>query len=334
MLKMPTYAEWIRSTDAGLLTRRGADLDLVDRCLVEYDKSRNRASLEALDLAFKNWKRKNPMWNMSARNRSGALTRLSAALLERMDGMLNQQDFIWCPGIDAEMRKCGEKMIDDLGLDRTLYEGGTTGLEKFSSNAKCYILAHGHSEMPVFSTKKGKWTADQLASMLLASGLNPEIRNIEMLVCHAGESVNSIANGNALYDLMRKHQAAKAANRAAEMTRIEAEYSEVTKSDTRLKPLLYIDPVNQLLPMAAGLANSLKKLGFSHFRLTSYKAPVQQDCGEKQYKNVVSPAGVRLDLESKVSIDTRLQALTRESDYIAVMYALAKDWPDYVAVWH
>jgi len=334
MAMMPSYVDWMRTTDAGVLARRGADLDQVGAALAAYDQTRSRAALEAVDLAFKNWKRKNPGWNTSVRNRTGALTNLGKALLERVDIMLKQQDFIWCPGIDEEMDKVGKAMIRDLRLEGTLYGGGATGLEKFRSNAKCYILAHGHAEMPVFSTKKGKWTADQIASMLLASGLNPEIRKIEMLVCHAGESVNSIANGNELYELMRKHQAAKAANRPAQIAKIEAEYNKVTEYENRLKPLLYIDPDNQLLPMAAGLSNALKKLGFSHFTLTSYKAPVKQDCSEKTYQDgTVSPAGVRLDLESKVAIDARLQELKRNNDHIAVKYALASDWPEYSAIW-
>jgi hypothetical protein len=329
MVEMPTYGKWMTDTDAGVMARRGADLERVDACLADYEKMKTPAALEKLDLAFKNYKRKNPTWANSPRNRTRAMTRFNTALFERVDNLLKQVDFIWCPGVDKEMRDCSANMIKNLGLDPTLYEGGSTGLEKFGSKAKCYILAHGHEEMPVFSTKEGKWTADQLASMLLASGLNPEIRHIEMLVCHAGESVNSIANGTELYELWKKYKAANAGSKE----KISADYTKVSQSDSRLKPQLFNDPAQQLLPLAAGLANSLKKLGCSNFMLTSYKAPVKQVADAKQFKDRVSAAGVRINLQSKVSSDPRLKELWDKSDYIAVMYALAKDWPDYTAVW-
>ncbi|WP_147298039.1 hypothetical protein [Trinickia dinghuensis] len=347
---MPSYAEWMRTTDAGIVARRGADLERVDAALAAYDRTRSRAALEALDLEFKNWKRKNPRWNTSARNRNGALTNFGKALLERVDVMLRQQNFLWCPGVDDEMKRIGRGMIGDLMLDGTLYEGGATGLEKFSSNAKCYILAHANTDMPVVQTKKGKWNSAEIAAMLLASGLNPEIRQIEMLVCHAGESVNNAAAGNKLYELFRKYKAAQAAQNETLAAAVEAQYAAASALTT--DPKFYEDGSNpftesdeqrerrltkqseQLLPVAASLSDALKKLGFSNFTLTSYRAPVNTNFGAKVYENGVrSPAGVRLDLDEKRKTDPKVGALAKQGNHLAYLYALASDWPEYAVVW-
>ncbi|MCW2573516.1 MAG: hypothetical protein JWO88_3574, partial [Frankiales bacterium] len=184
MAAIPSSSDWLRNTYVGRLSRRGADLERVDAAVAEFERSRNRAALEALAAAFREWKRKNTSWITSDRNRTGALTEMGAAIAQRLDPMLEQQDYIWCPGPDDEMRECAENMIEHLGLFPRLFSGGEAGLEKFSAKARLYILSHGHSQSPAFPTDHGTWSAAQLAARLLGSVLNPEIRTIEMLVCH------------------------------------------------------------------------------------------------------------------------------------------------------
>lgn len=345
-----TYADWRKNSDAGRFSLRGSALSAVDEAYAAYDKFHGSAELKALDLAFKNYRRKNPGWTNSAANRMGALNRLHLAIAERVDILLDSQDFIWCPGIDKEMTECSENFIQHLHLSPRLYGAGQGGLEKFGAGSTCYVLAHGHAEFPVFSTKKGKWTAEQLARMLVDSGLNPDIKFIQMLVCHAGESVNNLETGSELYRLWLAYRAAD--GNAKKQKVILAAYEEAKKKGSA--PTIYHDQTvdwfqkteleneermerqsKQVLPMSAQLTNALKQLGVNSFILTSYMAPVNQDAGPKEFLSGHSPAGVRLDLTAKrrEGKNEKLNALERKNDSIAILYASARDYPEYVATW-
>ena len=345
------YADWRKASDAGRFSLRGSDLSAVDTAYAAYDKFHGSAEIKALDLAFKAYRRKHPAWVNASANRLGALSRLHLAIAERVDVLLDARDFIWCPGVDEEMTKCSENFIKHLQLVPTLHGAGQTGLEKFGSRSRCYVLAHGHAEFPVFSTQKGKWTADQLARMLVDSGLNPDIKFIELLVCHAGESVNNLEAGNELYRLWRSYRAAE--GNAKKQERIAEAYKAYAKAHGSAPTIYHDATVNWfqkdeaenlarmerqsklVLPMSAQLTQALKQLGVNSFILTSYMAPVNQDAGPKEFRSGPSPAGVRLDLEAKLreGSNAKLNALASANDWSAILCASARDHPEYVATW-
>jgi hypothetical protein len=192
--------------------------------------------------------------------------------------------------------------------------------------------------MPLFTTKAGKWTADQLADLLLATGIDQTIRNITMLVCHAGESVNTIENANAMMDLSVQFASASE-ERKAELNK---KYEEIKQSAR--EPGLYertgdsLEDIesqsNLLLPMAAQLSAALKHRGFSHFQLISFKAPVMQNFGEIEvqcslHKYIKLPAGIKLDLRSKRNSNAKLYK--KSPSYVG--NAPASQYPEYTAIW-
>ena len=181
---------------------------------------------------------------------------------------------LWCPGVDQEMRNFGQQFITNFGLDGTLYAGGQGGLGDFVPQAKLWILCHGHARMPRFTTSAGRWSAPELAALLAADGLPKAQRDIELLVCHAGESVNSKANAKRLLGLQAKADRHKARGRQIPAG-LQAKYKKASAAGQQ--PQFYESAANAsalLLPMAAQLSQALKDEGFTHFRLISYKAPV------------------------------------------------------------
>lgn len=187
--------------------------------------------------------------------------------------MLITEDHIWGPIPDVEMKKRAEKYIKDFGLHTTFQENGVCDLAKFSPHSKLYILVHGNSQMPLFQNSNGKWSASQLALMLQADGLPKDQRDIELLVCHAGESVNDKVTGSKLLKILAKFQIAKSQDKSTK--EIKDKFDEVAKKGS--KPSFFeSDPETLLLPMAAQLAQALKLLGYTNFRVISYKCPVAQ----------------------------------------------------------
>jgi len=188
------------------------------------------------------------------------------------------------------MRKVGQQFIVNFGLDGTFYEGGKGGLGDFVPQAKLWILCHGHERMPRFTTSAGRWSAQELAALLAADGLPKTQRDIELLVCHAGESVNSKANAKKLLGFQAKADRHKARGRAIPAG-LQAKYKKASAAG--LQPQFYESAANAsalLLPMAAQLSQALKEAGFTHFRLISYKAPVSMFANGK---------GVHIDLSSR-----------------------------------
>lgn len=341
MPTIPPLDHWLRRSSKGLIDKRSARLQRIDTALRAYHVSSAPKTLELLADALRDYKRAKHGWFHSARNRHRALSDLSAAVSERMEATRLQEAYIWCPGIDAEMQGVGANMIENLKLHPTLHTAGAD-LSRFSVKARLHILAHGHSRMPLFTTKAGRWTADELAGMLLDCGLSTEIRHITMLVCHAGESVNTIENSRTLMDIQARFNAAKAAQDEAQKALLTEAFNQAAsgaraprfyeRADDSAQAIARQS--EQLLPMAAQLSAAMKKLGFSHFALESYKAPVNQSASPMTYfGGRKTDAGIRLDLTSKVDDDPQLKKLWEASDHVAVAYALASDHPQYKAVW-
>lgn len=212
---------------------------------------------------------------------------------------LSAQAHLWCPGMDEEMEYIGLTYVDRMGLFPEILVGGSGGLDNFTASSKLYILAHGHSRMPLFKTQSGSWTAKQLVDLLVSDGLPKDQRDIELLVCHAGESVNTIENAGELMKLRAKALAKKSAGK--DLSSVMRKYDRVQQRG--MKPGFFEgeDASSMLLPMAAQLTAELKAAGFTNFRVISYKCPVAQYCPDGK---------VHLDLKDKggswgVSVEDR-----------------------------
>lgn len=205
-------------------------------------------------------------------------------------GPLLLQNVIWCPGLDDEMRSRSQRYIDALpNMYPRVLEGGKGGLVNFDPRAKLYILSHGHSRMPMFTTKAGRWTAAQLADLLVQDGLHKDQRDIELLVCHAGESVNTREGGTKLMAIAQQASAAKSQGNNNKVETLRKKFESL--SAKQQQPVFFeTNPEKLLLPMAAQLSQALRERRFTHFRIISYKCPVAQ----------FSPDGhVYLDLRPK-----------------------------------
>lgn len=186
------------------------------------------------------------------------------------------QNVLWCPGLDPEMRGRAASIITALpNMYHQVLEGGKGGLGDFFPTVTLYILAHGHSSMPLFTTKAGTWTANQLVDLLVRDGLSHEQRDIELLVCHAGESVNTREGAAKLMNI--RDQALKAKDQG-KLSKFEEFKKKFAKLESQKQPAAFFetDPEKLLLPLAAQFSQALKNSGFTHFRITSYKCPVAQ----------------------------------------------------------
>lgn len=199
-------------------------------------------------------------------------------------------DHIWCPALDNEMRTAGGRYVDSMNLYAEVLEGGRKQLEKFTPTSKLYIVCHGHSRMPLFKTGGGTWTAQQLVDLLVADGLPKDQREIELLVCHAGESVNTVENADKLLKLHGKAQALKALGKS--FASLGEKFKKTQAKGMQPSSFEGKDASKMLLPMAAQLSSSLKNAGYTHFRVISYKAAVAQYCQDgKVYLDLSDKGG-------------------------------------------
>ena len=82
---IPTHKDWISRTALGFNKPRSSDLKLVDEALLKFERERNGTALQALDKAWRGWKRtKVPSWQASERNKGGILVQLDDAIRERL----------------------------------------------------------------------------------------------------------------------------------------------------------------------------------------------------------------------------------------------------------
>jgi hypothetical protein len=181
---------------------------------------------------------------------------------------------IWCPSFDTEMTGLMKNFISSYpNMHPTAMEGGAGGLDAFESTGTLFILAHGNEQIPVFMSNKRSFTAPKLAEMLELDGLAKDWREIELLVCHAGESVNSAKVGNQLLDLRGKSLQAQEQGDMKNANKFRQAFGNVAKKSQPPTPFTRKD---QLLPLAALFTQALKERGYTNFRLTSYAAPVAQ----------------------------------------------------------
>lgn len=175
--------------------------------------------------------------------------------------------------------KIVKKEDTHVGLGRSL--------NKVDVRDKLYLLCHGHSQLPLFSTTVGKWSADELADRMVSDGLKTTLREIEMLVCHAGESITTKSAAKERMTLYHRFLGAKTKNDQKAMNKIAKKFDSVVSKGP--KPSFFTHE-NQVVPLCAQFVQSLKNRGFQYIRVTAYKCPVAQYFGDGK---------VHLDLKTK-----------------------------------
>jgi hypothetical protein len=299
---------------------RSRRLNAVVEAINNYVAGPNRDQLRTIERRWEEWRKEDPK---EYADRGKPLEAdLRAEMLQGSAKELEIYKAIWIPGPPnapgGPPGPPGPQGVELVGLDRLarnfvrtapnmkqdVVHSGQRGLADLHPQSKLYILAHGHDHMPLFCNDNGtKWTASQIAGMLRDDGLSLEHREIELLVCNAGESVNTKSGSHAMMKLRSDVNWAKQRNDQAKVEQLNEEYKALAERAPAPQPFER-DPERLLLPLAAQLAADLRRRGFTHFQLISYKCPVAQ---------YVDPGGgVYLDLTSKggsfaVPVATNLQ---------------------------
>jgi hypothetical protein len=197
---------------------------------------------------------------------------------------------IYCPGLDTEMQGNLDSLVYYKWVDKAdVHVGGSLSLGRVDPQWKLYILCHGHAQLPLFSTKAGKWSAKELATLMLNDGFKNTHRSVELLVCHAGESITSEKASEQRMAIYHQFKDAKTAGNDVKAGKLAKKFDQVAAKGP--KPSLF-NHEGQVIPLCAQFVQELKNLGFQYVSVTGYKAPVCQYYAE-------GAGQVLLDLESK-----------------------------------
>ncbi len=326
--------------------RRETTLLILDQYLLAYNRSKNRLSGLSLDKAIQDYKKAVPGWQSSSRNRTGLMARTFHTVARECVPWMEQRGFMWSPlHTELTISNGARSCITGYNLFGTWQGGGEplTDLSQMGIDSTLYIMAHGHGQMPAFKIDKTIWTPQQLTDELIKDGLRTEHRFITMLVCHAGESVNSKSAGERLLAIQQDNDAAKAqiatlspradagnagaASAVAALTARRAAngvaFAAITAGGSGYRHAEHWESLasqaDQLLPMAAQLSAAMKAKGFNNFVLKSFKAPVV---------NIPKNGKLCLDLSyARANGDRRLTfPLPAGVDWDEVPAELVPDW--------
>jgi hypothetical protein len=143
---------------------------------------------------------------------------------------------------------------------------------QFKPTQKLYGIAHGDPRMPIFRTDK-TFSATELADLLVKDGLSLEQKEIELLVCHAGESVNTTKRSQYLMTMRNKIVETRKVNTdtASQLSnRLQAE----TQKEKRPEFYDAQHSSGRELPLGAQLVQALKGHNFTNLLITCYQAPI------------------------------------------------------------
>lgn len=180
---------------------------------------------------------------------------------------------LWCPSVDNDIKSIAKQALKKLSdIYPRLLEGGKKELSQFNPTQKLYIMAHGDPRMPIFRTDK-TFSATELADLLVKDGLSLDQKEIELLVCHAGESVNTEKRSNFLMKMRNKILETRTVNADA-ATRLSNRLQSETQNE---KAPEFYDAKNSSgreLPLGAQLVQALKNHNFTNLVITCYQAPI------------------------------------------------------------
>jgi len=225
-------------------------------------------------------------------------------------------NFVYVPdGRDTEMGSLANQL--NYFHEFNKLSGGERTLNQVSSSDRLYLLCHGHGEMPVFCLTKipesgtKSWTAGEMADLLVSDRLSKQIKEMQLLVCHAGESVADIKEAQFLLNLRVRAKEANEQHNKKLYEKLRKQYDSFVKKKTPPKPFI---SEKQAFPLAAQLYRELYHRGFKKLRITSYKAPVAQYIPAAK-----KPFRPELDLTSKGG--NWGESLDKHPDYVALYTA-------------
>ncbi len=268
----------------GPFSYRSKRLDAVVAAIHTFIQKANQQNLDAIKSSWKIWSETDAKEYKDRGERLEADLKIEIRRQEEIFHQVAQLDqgqglrkVIWIPGsFDPEMDKRALAFIQAFAMYPRALHGGGGELRFLLPTTKLYILCHGDPNMPLFLTHgAGSWSASELADMLAADGLKRDHKDIELLVCYAGESVNTRANGA---EMMRLRSEAKAARAAGDDTRLLNAQQTFAGLRASAPPSQFfeVDPALWLVPLAGQLATALRQREYTNFRLVSYKCPVAQ----------------------------------------------------------
>ncbi len=195
---------------------------------------------------------------------------------------------LYCAELDEDLTTTSDNFVYWFNFGSTnpvVYQqvmvGKGGGLDQLTDTARLYIMAHGHTVLPIFCLEKSPttWTAGQMAAMLRMDGLPTTHVTFELLVCYAGLST---VTADRLAQVTRLQQAYKATVAAAGQRPLNAAQQRLVDRaaaaykaaiDSSVPPTDFASP-RQVQPLVCQLVTELKRLGFNTLRVTAYKAEV------------------------------------------------------------
>jgi hypothetical protein len=172
---------------------------------------------------------------------------------------------------DTETRAWAGRLSEGSSSNQLLV-GGAAQLGQVQPTEILAVMAHGTAEAAV-SVKEGnkrRWTPAELADQLQKDGLSQKHRVLELLVCEAASSTNTVQGAAELGALRMKYlattdPAAKAA--------IEKKFKEIEAKSPRVTDMSKWTAKN-LLPFGAAFIQEMKNRHYDFIRVYCYKHPV------------------------------------------------------------
>lgn len=149
---------------------------------------------------------------------------------------------------------------------------GQGDLGTLDARAPLYLFMHGHASVPLFTSKVGSLSADQVAAQMVKDGLNTDHLDLHLLVCNAGASVTSWSEAKRRLALRDKALAAKKIGDEKAFARFSKQFAQRSNKGPGIGP--YTFGRKQTYPLAALLMGAMKRRGFTRLRIISYAAPV------------------------------------------------------------
>lgn len=195
------------------------------------------------------------------------------------------QNAVYLPVQDKKLKEVAENAIYSLpNMHPKILTGQPNPLANLSPNVKLYLILHGHAKLPRFVVHGDNhnpisFAPAKLAEWIERDGLRKDHRELELLVCHAGESVGTkeiVKKREAIREKYHKVNASKKTEKQKQklQNKLKTQFDKLG-----IEPSEFTKP-DQWLPLAAELVDELKKRNYTNIRVIAYKGAVRQRFGE------------------------------------------------------
>lgn len=179
---------------------------------------------------------------------------------------------LYCPSNGPDLGPLARSFIQDFAnCDQTIHWGGANDLGTLNVNTRLYLLAHAHYEYSKFEDDNQKYTAEEMAELLVGDGLPVGLKHLELLTCKAGASTVTTVLMAKFRDLANKAARAQAQNDQKKLGKLLADFD---KLKAKLPEASDYQSDDQVLPLGAQLAQALGNLNRKALIITCYKAPI------------------------------------------------------------